>query len=120
MNEEYLIIEGPQMSEQHDIDGLSSFRQKLNSIQNSSSSQEHRSELREKFLNVLQHLYSSSSPSVQLDFHREASLTAKYSASDSSFSQLLVQDLQTPIGVMTNALIRTNDLTALNFTLVKQ
>lgn len=105
----------------YEDDGLSAYRHALASQapENSSSKQENRAMLRARFLNVLEYLQKNkSSAPIQLDFHREASLTAAQCLSvDSTFSQILVQDLQTPIGRMPTALIRTSDLTAVSFTL---
>lgn len=103
-------------------DGLAAYRLALETQtpENSIGKQEKRAELRTRFLNVLEYLKSNrnSSSSIELDFHRESSLTAASCLSvDSNFSQILVQDLQTHIGCIPTALIRTNDLTALSFTI---
>ena len=105
----------------HDDDGLAAYRLALatQAPENSSSKQENRVALRSRFLNVLEYLQKNKTISpIQLDFHREASLTATHCLSvDSTFSQIQVQDLETPIGRMPTALIRTNDLTAVSFTI---
>jgi len=105
----------------NDDDGLAGYRLALatQAPENSLSKQEKRTELRSRFLNVLEYLKTNQTISpIELDFHRESSLTAAYCLSiDSNFSQILVQDLQTPIGRMPTALIRTNDLTAISFTI---
>lgn len=102
-------------------DGLAAYRLALatQTPENSSAKQEKRAELRTRFLNVLEYLKANPTlPSIELDFHRESSLTAASCLSiDSTFSQILVQDLQTPIGLMPTALIRTNDLTAISFSI---
>ena len=110
----------------HDDDdnGLAAYRQALTTQapENSAIKQEKRAELRSRFLSVLEYLKDNSTVSpIELDFHRESSLTAARCLSvDSSFSQILVQDLQTPIGCMPTALIRTSDLTAISFTVKPQ
>jgi hypothetical protein len=105
----------------NDDDGLTAYRLALanQTPENSESKQEKRAELRLRFLNVLEYLKTSQNISpIELDFHRESSLIATCCLSiDSNFSQILVQDLQTPIGCMPTALIRTNDLTAISFTI---
>jgi hypothetical protein len=105
----------------HDEDGLAAYRLALatQAPENSLSKQEKRAELRSRFLNVLEYLKTNETISpIELDFHRESSLIATHCLSiDSNFSQILVQDLQTPIGRMPTALIRTNDLTAISFTI---
>ena len=105
----------------HDDDGLAAYRHALmtQAPENSSSKQDKRTELRSRFLNVLEYLQKNKTISpIELDFHRESSLTATHCLSiDSNFSQILVQDLQTSIGSMPTALIRTNDLTAISFTI---
>lgn len=102
-------------------DGLAAYRLALETQtpENSTLKQEKRAELRTRFLNVLEYLKSDrTSSSIELDFHRESTLTAASCLSiDSNFSQILVQDLQTHIGRIPTALIRTNDLTALTFTI---
>lgn len=104
-----------------DEDGLAAYRLALatQTPENSPSKQEKRAELRTRFLNVLEYLKSNRNlSSIDLDFHRESSLTAASCLSiDSNFSEILVQDLQTHIGLIPTALIRTNDLTALSFTI---
>jgi hypothetical protein len=104
-----------------DDDGLAAYRLALatQAPENSASKQEKRAELRSRFLNVLEYLKNNQTISpIELDFHRESSLTATHCLSiDSNFSQILVQDLQTHIGRMPTALIRTNDLTAISFTI---
>jgi hypothetical protein len=103
----------------NDEDGLAVYRLALatQTPENSESKQEKRAELRSRFLNVLEYLKTNPTISpIELDFHRESSLTATHCLSiDSNFSQILVQDLQTHIGRMPTALIRTNDLTAISF-----
>lgn len=105
-----------------DDDGLAAYRLALatKTPDNSESKQDKRTELRTRFLNVLEYLKNPDnkiSP-ITLDFHRESSLNANCCLSiDSNFSQVLVQDLQTPIGCMPTALIRTSDLTAISFKL---
>jgi len=88
----------------NDDDGLASYRLALatQAPDNSLSKQEKRAELRSRFLNVLEYLKTNQTISpIELDFHRESSLTAAYCLSiDSNFSQILVQDLQTPIDRM--------------------
>jgi len=105
----------------NDDDGLASYRLALatQAPDNSLSKQEKRAELRSRFLNVLEYLKTNKTiSSIELDFHRESSLTAVHCLSiDSNFSQILVQDLQTHIGCMSTALIRVNDLTAISFTI---
>jgi len=105
----------------NDDDGLAAYRLALatQTPENSVSKQEKRAELRLRFLNVLEYLKTNQTISpIELDFHGESSLTATYCLSiDSNFSQILVQDLQTHIGRMSTALIRTNDLTAISFTI---
>jgi len=105
----------------HNEDGLAAYRLALTTQtpENSILKQEKRTELRSRFLNVLEYLKLNQTISpIELDFHRESSLTANHCLSiDSNFSQILVEDLQTPIGRMTTGLIRTNDLTALSFTI---
>ncbi len=105
----------------NDDDGLTAYRLALatQAPDNSLSKQEKRSELRSRFLNVLEYLKTNKTiSSIELDFHRESSLTAAHCLSiDSNFSQILVQDLQTHIGCMPTALIRVNDLTAISFTI---
>ncbi len=105
----------------NDDDGLTAYRLALanQTPENSESKQEKRAELRLRFLNVLEYLKTNPTNSpIELDFHRESSLTAASCLSiDSNFSQILVQDLQTHIGCMPTALIRTNDLTAISFTI---
>jgi hypothetical protein len=102
-------------------DGLAAYRLALatEAPENSAHKQEKRAELRSRFLNVLEYLKNNQTISpIELDFHRESSLTATHCLSiDSNFSQLLVQDLQTHIGRLPTALIRTNDLTAISFTI---
>lgn len=104
-----------------DDDGLGAYRLALATEipENSASQQEKRAELRRRFLNVLEYLKTNQTISpIKLDFHRESTLTANCCLSiDSNFSQILVEDLQTHIGRMPTALIRTNDLTAISFTL---
>lgn len=105
----------------NDEDGLAAYRLALatQAPENSPSKQEKRTELRSRFLNVLEYLKTNETISpIELHFHRESSLIANHCLSiDSTFSQILVQDLQTPIGSMPTALIRTSDLTALSFTI---
>ncbi len=105
----------------NDDDGLAGYRLALatQATENPLAKQEKRTELRSRFLNLLEYLKTNQTISpIELDFHRESSLTADYCLSiDSNFSQILVQDLQTPIGRMPTALIRTNDLTAISFTI---
>jgi hypothetical protein len=105
----------------NDDDGLAVYRLALTTQapENSASKQEKRTELRSRFLNVLEYLKTNQTISpIELDFHRESSLTAAHCLSiDSNFSQIFVEDLQTPIGRMPTALIRTNDLTAISFTI---
>jgi hypothetical protein len=105
----------------NDDDGLAAYRLALatQTSENSETKQEKRAELRLRFLNVLEYLKTNQTISpIELDFHGESSLTANYCLSiDSNFSQILVQDLQTHIGRMPTALIRTNDLTAISFTI---
>ena len=103
-------------------DGLAAYRLALatEAPPNSPSNQEKRAELRSRFLNVLEYLkaHRETISPIELDFHRESSLTAAHCLSiDSNFSQILVQDLQTHIGRVSTALIRTNDLTAISFPL---
>lgn len=108
--------------ETNDDDGLSAFRQALatQTCANSPSLQEKRTELRSRFLNVLEYLKANQqtiSP-IELDFHRESPLIAARCLSiDSTCSQILVEDLQTHIGSISTALIRTSDLTAISFPL---
>ena len=103
-------------------DGLETYRLALASQAptNSCEAQEKRTKLRARFLNVIEYLnanHQTVSP-IELDFHRESSLTAQRCLSiDSNFSQLLVEDLQTHIGLVPTALIRTNDLTAISFSI---
>ena len=106
-------------------DGLAGYRLALatQTSPNTPSKQAKRAELRSRFLNVLDYLkrHQQSISPIELDFHRESSLTAAHCLSvDSNFSQILVQDLQTPIGRMPTALIRTDDLTAISFALKTQ
>ena len=106
----------------NDDDGLAAYRLALDTQAppNSTSDQEKRAQLRSRFLNVLEYLKTKQqtiSP-IELDFHRESSLTATHCLSiDSTFSQILVQDLQTHIGRLPTALIRTSDLTSITFPL---
>lgn len=112
------------MSKIEQDDGLEPYRLALanQAPENSAAKQEKRSELRSRFLNVLEYLKANKNISpITLDFHRESSLTATRCLSiDSNFSQILVQDLQTFIGPMSTVLIRTNDLTALSFKIPSQ
>lgn len=107
-------------NETNEDDGLGAYRHALatEAPANAPSLQEKRAELRSRFLNVLEYLkanHQTTSP-IELDFHRESSLIAARCLSvDSNCSQLLVEDLQTPIGRVPTALIRTSDLTALTF-----
>jgi hypothetical protein len=106
----------------NDDDGLTAYRLALatHAPSNSTCEQDKRAELRSRFLNVLEYLkanHQTSSP-IELHFHRESSLIAARCLSvDSKFSQILVQDLHTPIGTLPTALIRASDLTALSFPL---
>ena len=104
-----------------DDDGLEAYRLALENqtSENSISKQEKRADLRIRFLNVLEYLKTNKNlSSIQLDFHHESSLNAACCLSiDSNFSQILVKDLQTHIGHIPTALIRTNDLTAISFTI---
>lgn len=104
----------------NDDDGLGAYRLAIatQAPANSTEQQEKRAELRSRFLNILEYLTKNNQTAspIKLDFHRESSLTAARCLSvDSDFSQILVEDLQTPIGSIPTALIRTNDLTALTF-----
>lgn len=67
-----------------------------------------RSQLRRDFLRLLSSLHKRK---VSLKLYEcPLSLSATFEACDHNFSQLLVSDFKTPIGLEKSAIVRTNDI----------
>ncbi|XP_068601748.1 gem-associated protein 7 [Brachionichthys hirsutus] len=74
--------------------------------------QQARSELRESFLRCL---LSMNSKKVQFHMHENVKLEATFGASDVDVLNFQVSDLQTPIGVQKEALLRCQDVVSFTF-----
>jgi hypothetical protein len=72
--------------------------------------QDARSKLRERFLRSLQAIYNKP---AQFHLHERTHVTAVFRATDINFETLIVSDLQTPIGPLAEASLRSTDV--LNF-----
>ncbi|XP_029026629.1 gem-associated protein 7 isoform X2 [Betta splendens] len=74
--------------------------------------QQVRSELRENFLWCL---HAMTNKKVQFHMHEKVKVEATFGASDIDVLNFQVSDLQTPIGVQKEALIRSQDVISLSF-----
>ncbi|KAG9273327.1 gem-associated protein 7 [Astyanax mexicanus] len=73
-----------------------------------------RSELRERFLRTL--LAMTSKP-VHFSLYEKVQVEAKFGASDIDILNFQVSDLQTPLGVQKEALLRCQDMISFSFQL---
>lgn len=69
--------------------------------------QKARSELREKFLTSLKSIYNKP---AKFYLHEMTNVTAVFRATDIDFENLIVSDLQTPIGPLPEAILRATDV----------
>ncbi|XP_063060411.1 gem-associated protein 7 [Engraulis encrasicolus] len=71
-----------------------------------------RSELRERFLRTL---IKMSNKTVHFDMHGGVQVQARFGASDIDVLNFQVSELQTPIGVQKEALLRCQDMVSFSF-----
>ena len=81
---------------------------------NQQKQQMERAVLRQRFLSMLSAL--SEDQQLQIRMYEGASVTAKDRSIDNDILNLHVHDLQTPIGVVPEALLRINDISSIEFT----
>ncbi|KAK3548169.1 hypothetical protein QTP70_005196 [Hemibagrus guttatus] len=75
-----------------------------------------RSELRERFLRTL---IAMTNKHVHFRMYEKVQVQAKFGASDIDVLNFQVSDLQTPLGVQKEALLRCQDMISYSFTLYK-
>ncbi|XP_026865893.2 gem-associated protein 7 [Electrophorus electricus] len=81
---------------------------------NTEEEQRLRSELRERFL---RNLIAMTGKQVQFKLYEKVQVQAKFGASDIDILNFQVSDLQTPLGVQKEALLRCQDMISFSFDL---
>ena len=77
---------------------------------NNTKEQGARSELRQKFIISLKWIYNKP---AKFHLHEKTNVTAVFRATDIDFETLIVSDLQTPIGPLPEAILRSSDVLSL-------
>lgn len=81
-----------------------------------SLSQDERALMRERFLNVLKFMENRN---VEIETYKGARINGEFRSTDYNFSNFHVHNLNTPIGIVPEALIRSSDVVSIKFALEK-
>ena len=77
--------------------------------------QEKRANLRRKFLSMLKYIESSDGRQIDIQTYRGACVSGMFRSVDYNMSNVHVHDLNTPIGLVHEALLRTSDIVSIKF-----
>jgi gem associated protein 7 len=75
--------------------------------------QKNRSLLRQRFLNVLKWMENKQDTKIDIEMFEGARVRGVFRSTDYNFSNLHFNNLETPIGVVPEALIRSSDIISL-------
>lgn len=76
--------------------------------------QQKRAVLRERFLKMLTHMENKL---LEIDTYRGATVTGNFRSIDYDIANMHLNNLITPIGVMSEAILRTSDIVKFKFSL---